>query len=409
MKGAVGRLVGAVLRSRLWRANARLGEARGTVLAAGIAFYGFFSLFPLLGIGFAVLGAVVGGDARLQADVVAYVEQAVPVEGVFRGTEDGEGLVYVPDLVDSVTSGAVLGWAGVVAVGALLVTGLGWIAALRGGLRGVFRLPPVPLDPVRAKLLDLGVLLTLGLLVVVSAAVSVVANTLTDQILSTTGLGGSGPGELATRGVVLLTVGLLDAVLFVALYRTLADPGLSWRGLVPGAVLAAVGVGLLKLFAGVLLGGAADQPALAAFAVPVGLLVWLNLSARAILFGAAYDAVGPVPQTDPAVEEVGPARVGDAGAVGTVVAERRPVLPGRWADRAVLGAGVVLGISAAVLLHGTAAAARTVGTGVRHLVEQRGGVSQERPGSAAALVRTARRAPPHTGDPRLLHRGADEA
>ena len=370
MKGALGRLVGAVLRSRLWRANARLGRARGTVLAAGIAFYGFFSLFPLLAIGFAVLGWIARGNEQLQRDVVAYLQDALPVQGVFGS---GAGALVDPsELVDTVTSEPVLGWAGLIAVGALLFTGLGWLSALRGGIRSVFLLPPLPVDIVRAKLMDLAVAPTLGLLVVASAVASVTANTLTEQLLGLVGLQESVVGSLTTRLVVVLTVGVLDAVLFVLLYRVLAHAGLPWRQLVSGAVLAAVLVGLLKLFAGVLLDGAADRPVLAAFAVPVALLVWLNLTGRATLFGAAYAAVGAVPDAVPATApgaEPAAAAAAAAPAIGAqpVAAPRArtPVLPERWTDRVVLGAGVVLGATGAVLLSGAGAAARAAGGGLR--------------------------------------------
>lgn len=388
MKAALGRAVGAFLRSRPWRANARLGQARGNVLAAGIAFYGFFSLFPLLGLGFALLGWVARGDEQLQGNVVAYLQNAVPVDGVFVESPSGQDPLVDPDaLVRTVTSEPVLGWAGLLAVGVLLFTASGWLSALRGGIRSVFLLPPLPVDIVRAKLMDLAVAPTLGLLVVASALVSVTANTLTEQLLELLGLGDSGVGSVAARLVVVVAVGVLDTVLFMLLYRVLARAGLPWRQLASGAVVAAVLVGLLKLFGGVLLGGAADRPVLAAFAVPVALLVWLNLTGRATLFGASWAAVGVAPEGVPSDARPGAAE-GSQGAVAgeaapaadarpsgarpvgarPVVVQRRtptPALPERWTDRVVLGAGIVLGATGAVLLSGAGAAARAATEGLR--------------------------------------------
>ena len=45
-----------------------------------------------------------------------------------------------------------------------------------------------------------------------------------------------------------------------------------------------------------------------------------------------------------------------------------PVLPVRWTDRTVLGAGVVLGASAVARLQLAGGAARTVGAGLRSLL-----------------------------------------
>lgn len=369
----VGRIIGAVFRSRPWRANARLGASAGTVLAAGIAFYGFFSLFPLLAVGFTVLGLVARGNEQLQADVLAYLQEALPVEGVFAEPGGGDGLVDPAELVGTVTSGAVLGWTGVVALGTLIFTGVGWISALRGGIRGVFELPPTAIDPVRAKLLDLGVLLSLGLLVVVSALTSVVANTLMTQLLAAVGVEGSALGGATARVAVFVTLAVLDTLLFVLLFRALGRMALGWRQLLGGAAVTAVLVGVLKLFAGVLLGGAAGQPALAAFAVPIGLLVWFNLTARATLFGAAWAAVGPAAAEArvPAVRKV-PAEPVAGRPAGPAMQPVRhppaPVLPERLTDRVVLGSGVVLGVAVTVLLNGAGAAARTVGEGLRALV-----------------------------------------
>lgn len=352
------RAVGRLLRSRGWRANERMGLARGNILSAGIAFYGVFSLFPLLALGFTLFGQVLRSNQRLQDTVFDYIGSSLP--GLVG--EDVPGgdppLLTRSDIFDRALDPTTLGLSAAIGVAVLLFTALGWIAALREGIRSVFRMPPMQVDPVRAKLWDLAVALTLGVLLVSSAVVAVVAQVLTDQLLALVGLASSGLATVATSGIVLLATAVIDTLLFMVLYRVLAGVRQRYRGLVTGAVIAAVGVGVLRLLVSQLLAGLDGRFGfLGAAVVPVlALFVWLNLTARVMLFGAAWAAVGP---TSAVVEDTGvPERV-------PLPRRTQPALPVRWSDRAVLGAGLVLGASAVALVQATTGAARTVTGGLR--------------------------------------------
>ena len=67
-----GTLAARFLRSRAWRTYTRSWEARAAILAAGIAFFGVFALFPLLVLGFAAAGLVIGGNQRLQDTIIGF-------------------------------------------------------------------------------------------------------------------------------------------------------------------------------------------------------------------------------------------------------------------------------------------------------------------------------------------------
>jgi len=372
----VGGVVARVLRSRAWRANIRVGQARGGILAAGIAFFGVFSLFPLLVLGFAAAGLVIGGNQRLQDTIVDFATQALP--GVIGDGRQGGGqrgddaLVSAQELLTQATDTTVLGLSAVLGVGALLFTGLGWIAALREGIRGMFEMPVMALDPVRAKLFDLAVLLTLGSLIVASALVSIITQTFTEELLRLVGLEGSQVGNLVTGTLAFLILLALNTVLFSMLYRVLARSRAPYRAVVGGAALAAFGVVLLQVLVGVLLGNAAGGFGfLTAFVPILALFIWLNLNARVMLLGAAWVAVGPSPaaeaeRVEAEVEADVEAEVDDANR--RPAAKLPPVLPERWTDRTVLGAGVVLGASAFALAHLAGGAARTAGAGLRSLL-----------------------------------------
>jgi membrane protein len=358
MAGRLKGLVGWVLRSRPYRANERLGQARGGILAAGIAFYGVFSLFPLLTLGFTAMGLWLGNNPAVQQQLIEFVETSLP--GLVG---DGEGAIVSPDtLLAGATDTTVLGLSAVIGILTLLYTGLGWIAALREGIRGVFRLPTMQLDPLRAKLFDLAVMLTLGTLIVASALVSVIAQSFTEQLLDVVGLDRTPVGNFVVSAVVFTGAVLLNTALFTMLYRVLAHTDARLRTVVLGAMLAALGVAALQLGVGVVLGNVgANAGFLASAAIPIlTLFVWLKLNARVMLLGAAWVAVGRHPEPVPADDEV-PPRV-------PLPRPSPPVLPRRWSDRALLGAGVVLGATALGIVRVANGAVHAAGDGVRNLV-----------------------------------------
>lgn len=356
-------LLGWVLRSRPFRANQRLGQARGAILAAGIAFFGVFSLFPLLTLGFSAVGLWLSGNESVQQQIVTIVQGSLPgVIGSEADAADGTALVSAETLLAGATDTAVLGVSALIGLATLLYTGLGWIAALREGIRGVFRLPTMQVDIVRAKLYDLAVMLTIGTLIVASALVNVATQSFTEQALDLLGLDRTLVGRFVVSALVFVGVVLLNTALFTVLYRVLARTSARLRSVVGGALLAALGVAALQLAVGQVLGNVGSNAGfLAGAAIPIlTLFVWLNLNARVMLFGASWVAVGRHPEPDLGDYEVGE----------RVPLPRRtpPVLPRRWSDRTLLVAGVVLGATALGALRVADGAARAAGDGVRSLV-----------------------------------------
>jgi membrane protein len=76
-----------------------------------------------------------------------------------------------------------------------------------------------------------------------------------------------------------------------------------------GALLGAIGFAALKQLATLLLSGTLRNPVYGTFTVIVGLLVWINISVRLILYVAAWTAtaeMGPPPEPTP-IPSGGPA------------------------------------------------------------------------------------------------------
>lgn len=260
----------------LVRMQQHYGAVKGNQQAGAVTYFGFLSFFPILALAFAAVGVLsqVLPDAR--DTTIEAIQQVFP--GII-GTDEGQLSL---DDVESAAGTAV----GVGLVG-LLYAGLGWLSSLRDGLLVVFEQASFERPGfVAGKLRDLATLVTVGVVLFLSVAVSTVASRLSGQLLDAAELG----EELAPLLVVLtLVIGLgASTVLFLALFRLLADPRTPRRSLLSGAVLGAIGFELLKQLSSLLLTSAKGQPAFQAFGIALILLVWINYFSRVILYAAAW-------------------------------------------------------------------------------------------------------------------------
>jgi membrane protein len=306
-----------------WRAWSRYNAVRGNVLAGGIAYFAFFSLFPAMALGFAAFGLFLGGQEDLQVRLVQYVNSNL-----------GSRVI---------TYRAAAGALGVVT---LVLSGLGWISALRDGVQAVFAARSET-NFVVLKLVDLIVLAAAGLAVLASVVLSVVVNVATDQVLAALGIPGGTTWSWAVTIAGQLVLTVVDAVVFTLLFHRLAGVALSFRDAAVGGVAASVAFTVLKLFGSVLLQFAARNRFLAAFGVLITLLVWMNLVARVTLVAAALSATvaadhGRLATPDPATL-VG---VRPADPVAREHVHPEPDPAARRAARTLLLAGFVAGAAA---------------------------------------------------------------
>jgi len=268
----------AFQRTRLWHAWKRYGDARGNLLAGGIAYFAFFSIFPVLALAFTVFGVLLQDNPQWLGQIRDYLNETLP--GFIK---DGDkGLIPLEAPGDNA-----LTLTGLVGLAGLLYAGLGWLGALRDGIRTVFGAEGVPGNAVTAKLRDLGVLVLLGLAIVVSAAVTGVASALTGWIAEAIGLGGQ---QWLLRGIALVIGAALDGLVVLVMLRLLSGVDVPWRGLVGGAIVGGVGLTLLKVLGTSLIAGTTQNPLFASVALVVGLLAWLNFMSRIILLSAAWSA-----------------------------------------------------------------------------------------------------------------------
>lgn len=355
MTSAVDRgkeIAGEVTGSRPVRAYQRYGRMRGGVIAGGMAYIGLFSIVAILLLGFTVLGLTLSGNRELQDTVIEQIDIQLP--GLLAVGDD-PGPVDPAELLAAENA---LTITGAIALVAALLSGLGWLDAVREGIRAMFGMPTDDRFVVRKKGLDVVILATLGLAIVASAVLSVVVNAATGFVLGLVGLEDSTVGTVLLRVAGIAVVLVADTLIFVILFRLLSALDLPWSQVRQGALIGAVGLGILKFFAGFLLGRVGgNNPLLAASATVVGLLVWLNLVSRLTLLSASFVAERReelVPR--PLPEDRGLRELPVAAGPRHVL---EPSFGQRATDRTTLAAGAVLGVLAVGSLRALTGAARS--------------------------------------------------
>jgi membrane protein len=340
--------------SHPYRSWERYTQARGKLYAGGVTFVGFFSVLPALILGFTVFGFVLQNRPELFQHVVESVSHTLP--GVVRDAEHPDGLL---DASNPPTPN-VLTVTGLVSLVTLLLAGLGWVDAIREGVRAMFDQPKQRSKLVLGKLRDLGLLALLGVPVLASAVLSVGVASAASWVLDQVGIDSStSSAQLMLRVLGVLAVLAADFILMVIILRVMSGLTLSRKDVAQGALLGAVGLGVLKLASGLLLAGASRKPLLAGFAVIIGLLIMINLISRVVVLSAAWSATslddtGRLPAATSTPPEPLPRPAGP----------REDVLPSfgqRSADRTAVAAGAVLGVSALFV-------ARSVRDGLRAAV-----------------------------------------
>lgn len=258
------------------RAFERYQERRGNRLAAALTCYGFLSFFPLLALAYALLGYLVGVSDEVRGYFVEAINSLLP------GLSEE---LQVRQIAESKTAVGVIGIAG------LLVAGLGWIQTLRESLRDMWgNEPDGGGNPVLLRLWDVAVLALLGLVLICGMATSTVTTAATGTVLGWFGLENVPGAGTALRLLSLAIATSFNAVIFLVLFTRLTGARAPWRSIARGAVFGAVGFEVLKQVASLLISRTTENPVYASFAVLAGLMVWMNVASRFVLFVAGWTA-----------------------------------------------------------------------------------------------------------------------
>lgn len=247
------------------RAQQRYDSAQGDFYAAGISYFTLFAIFPLLMVGFAVVGFVLASRPQQLAEIDSRVKAAVP-------GEFGEQILSLMDAaIASRTS------VGVIGLATALYVGLLWIQRLRAALSQMWGQDFPSPGFLNTKVSDLAALVVAFLASLLTIGLSALAS----SALSLTGF--------ARAGSLVLSI-LVAWLLFTVMIARLPHDPIPLRRCARAGLLAAVGFEVFKQIASIYLRLVLHGPAGVTFGPVLGLMVFAYMTARLILFAAAWAA-----------------------------------------------------------------------------------------------------------------------
>lgn len=242
------------------RVQSRFGELNGNYLASAVTLNLFTSMFPALLVGVAIVGFFTNRDAAFSASVLDSLGLS------------GEGRAMVEDALtkaaESRKAASLIGFLG------LLWAGLGVAAAIEhafdrtwqhtgGGIK----------DKGRAVVWGTGALLILGGSIAVTAVV--------DYFLPP-----------VFNVLVLIVAVALNAAFALWTFKVLSHQKLSWRAYLPGAVLAGIGLEIIKQASsllGQLLGG--SSALYGSIGVVFGILAVMLIFGRLLVYSSVLNVI----------------------------------------------------------------------------------------------------------------------
>ncbi|KOX07005.1 MULTISPECIES: YihY/virulence factor BrkB family protein [unclassified Streptomyces] len=271
----IGPIVTRLTATHAWRSYERLDRVKWTRLAAAMTFVSFVALFPLLTVAAAITAATLSPGRQKTVE--------------HRIADQFPGLSDQLDLTSLVQNA---GTVGVIAGAVLLLTGIGWVGQVRDCLRVVWELPDREENPVVTKAKDAGILLGFGGALLVTLAASTLASAAVGWLSRQIGLDEHSWGSVLLQIAAFVVAVLADFL--VLLYVLTLLPGVEppRRRLLVAALLGAIGFELLKLLLSGYIQGVAAKSMYGAFGVPVALLLWINFTAKLVLFCASWTATG---------------------------------------------------------------------------------------------------------------------
>jgi YihY family inner membrane protein len=254
--GVLGFLVGVVK---------KFGDDDAGKYAALLAYYTFLSLFPLLLVFVTLLGYALANDEALQQRVVDTVIAQFPVAGA--------------QIRDSIRTIQGSGIGLVVGIAGTLWGGLGITNSAQDAMNAVWNIPRRDRPNFWLRLArGLATLLVLGV-----------------GMFAATGLAGLGTRTHGVLGRLLPLAGslLLNLLLLMLMFQLLVAMRQSWRQLLPGAAVGAVGWSVLQALGAYIVDRQLERANLVygVFAIVIGLLSWLYLSAQLVLYAAEINVV----------------------------------------------------------------------------------------------------------------------
>ena len=289
MADFIARVIARALRLKPVRALLLYVEHRGPMLADSVTYRTLFSVFAGVLLGFSIAALFLAGNPVAWDALISAVNAAIP------------GLVGKDALIDpdDIQAPAGLTVAGIIALLGLIGAAIGAIGSLRIAVRTIADNLQDDSFILWVLLRNLVLAIGMGAALAVSAGVTFFAGVGVGAVTDLLGLRSSDPlAVIGTRGVSVLIVFALDAIVVAVLFRVLSGVRASARALWVGSLLGAVGLTALQQLSGLFVGGATSNPLLASFGALIALLLWFNLSTQVILIASAYIVTSVEEETD---------------------------------------------------------------------------------------------------------------
>jgi len=251
------------------------GEDKVSRLGAALAYYGIFSIAPLLLIAIGIASLIFGQQAA-RGEILEQIEGMV-------GLSAGRAVQDILQASNRAGGGV---RATVVGLAVLLFGASGVFIQLQDALNTIWHVTPKPgrgwWTIIRERLLSFSMVVMIGFLFLVSLISSAIL-TAAQKFLPPTAFPG---GTLLWQAINGLSSLGLITLLLALLFKVLPDVKLGWRDVWIGAATTAVFFTVGKFLIGLYLVHSGAASAFGAAGSLVILLVWVYYSSQIVLFGA---------------------------------------------------------------------------------------------------------------------------
>lgn len=250
-------------------------------LAASLAYYALFSLFPLLLIAVSLLGAITHGDVTSRRTIVGWI-----------GASSSNDVRAVVDatLASLELHQTARGVSEVIGVVTLVFGASAVFSELESALDTIWRSPPRVERTAWQTLLQAARDKAFAALVALLAAAGVFVTLAASTALSVIGRAAGASSSIPWLALETLASLTVMTLLFAALFRVVPRRPIAWRDVLGGAFVAALLLTGLKRLLAWYLSHVASYAAYGAVGAVLALLSWIYVASLLLFYGAEFAA-----------------------------------------------------------------------------------------------------------------------
>jgi membrane protein len=288
--------------SHLIRAWERAQDRMASQLAAAITYFSFLSLVPILMVAFSIAGLVLSSQPGLLDSLKQQITELIPSADLAE---------QVGGLIDQAVGQSLT--VGIIGLAVALYSGLSWMGNVRDAVRAQWRpqweKPSKPLPSVLMQYVwDLAALGGLFVAVAVSFTLTAFGTAAQDVLIRWLGVGDGSLVDVVLQIVPFVLAIAASTLTFGWLYTILPERSrrADRRTLLIGSLAMAVVFEVLKAALTLLVTRMASSPSGVVFGAIIGLLLFFNLVARALLMIAAWmGTAGSATEDEDVTDEAG--------------------------------------------------------------------------------------------------------